>query len=127
MVLSSYKYLEKGHLSKILLKLKNELSWSCSKTSSVLEILSVFLLLSAGAYNVTVFVEAASRYMYSRTSDNGPSEKRTTALQQTSVVLRIVFSIVVILTQPPRSGRFLIPDSGQDSGSQLTFSIQICL
>ena len=57
---------------------------------------------------------------YSRASDNGPSEKRTTSLQQTSVVLRIAFSIVVILTQPPRSGCFLFPDSGHDSGSHMT-------
>ena len=29
-------------------------------------------------------------YMYSRASDNGPSEKRTASLQRTTVVLRIV-------------------------------------
>ena len=66
-------------------------------------------------------------YMYSRASDNGPSEKRTTSLQRTSSVLRIKISIVVILKQPPRSGRFLIPDSGQNSNSQRDFSIQNCL
>ena len=39
-------------------------------------------------------------------------------------MLRIEISIVVILKQPPRSGRFLIPDSGQNSNSQRDFSIQ---
>ena len=53
----------------------------------------------------------------SRTSVNGPSEKRTTSLQRTQSVLRIEITIVVILKQPPRSGRFWIPDSGQDPRS----------
>ena len=66
-------------------------------------------------------------YSYSRTSDNGPYEKRTTSLQRTYSVLRIEITIVVILKQPPRSGRFLIPDSGQDPDSQRHFSIQNCL
>ena len=61
---------------------------------------------------------------YSRTSDNGPSEKWTTFLQRTHSVLRIEITVVVILKQPPRSGRFLIPDSGQDPNSQMHFSIQ---
>ena len=42
-------------------------------------------------------------------------------------MLRIEISIVVILKQPPRSGHFLIPDSGQNSNSQRDFSIQNCL
>ena len=50
--------------------------------------------------------------VYSRTSDNGPSEKRTLS------VLRIGITILVILKQPPRSGRFSIPDSGQNPRSQ---------
>lgn len=62
---------------------------------------------------------------YIRASDNGPSEKRTTSLQRTSSVLQIEMSIVVILNQPPRSGRFLIPDNGQDSNFQRDFAIQI--
>ena len=33
---------------------------------------------------------------YSRASDNGPSEKRTTSLQRTSAVLPIDFSIVIV-------------------------------
>ena len=35
---------------------------------------------------------------YSRASDNGPSEKRTASLQRTTVVLRIVSSITLMLT-----------------------------
>ena len=37
-------------------------------------------------------------YIYSRASDNGPSEKRTASLQRTTVVLRIVSSITLMLT-----------------------------
>ena len=62
--------------------------------------------------------------IYSRTSDNGPSEKRTTSLQRTLSVLRIEITILVILKQPPRSGRFSIPDSGQNPRSQRHFTMQ---
>ena len=37
-----------------------------------------------------------SLHIYSRASDNGPSEKRTTSLQRTSAVLPIEFSIVIV-------------------------------
>ena len=47
--------------------------------------------------------ESTGIQYYSRTSDNGPSEKRTTSLQRTHSVLRIEITIVVILKQPPRS------------------------
>ena len=56
---------------------------------------------------------------YSRTSDNGPSEKRTTSLQRTHSLLRNEITIVIVLKQPPRNGRFSIPDSGQELHSQL--------
>ena len=36
--------------------------------------------------------------VYSRASDNGPSEKRTASLQRTTVVLRIVSSITLLHT-----------------------------
>ena len=52
--------------------------------------------------------------IYSRTSDNGPSEKRTTSLPRTHSLLRNEITIVIVLKQPPRNGRFSIPDSGQD-------------
>ena len=65
--------------------------------------------------------------VYSRTSDNGPSEKRTTSLQRTHSLLRNEITIVIVLKQPPRNGRFSIPDSGQELHSQLHFPIQNCL
>ena len=65
--------------------------------------------------------------IYSRTSDNGPSEKRTTSLQRTHSLLRNEITIVIVLKQPPRNGRFSIPDSGQELHSQLHFPIQNCL
>ena len=58
---------------------------------------------------------------------NGPSEKRTTSLKRTHSLLRNEITIVIVLKQPPRNGRFSIPDSGQDLHSQLHFSIQNCL
>ena len=57
--------------------------------------------------------------VYSRTSLNGPSEKRTTSLQRTLPVIRIEIKYVV-----PPSGRFRIPESGHDSRSQPHFSVQ---
>ena len=53
-------------------------------------------------------------YDYSGTSHNGPSEKRTLTLQRTRAVSRIENTIAVIHKQPSRSGRFPIPDSGQN-------------
>ena len=61
---------------------------------------------------------------YSRTSHNGPSEKRTTSLQRTLPMIRIEITLDVIHSQPPRSGRFRIPDSGHDSRSRPHFSVQ---
>ena len=57
--------------------------------------------------------------VYSRTSDKGPSEKRTASLQRTHSVLWIE---VVTLKQLPRSEHFLTTDSRQDSNSQRHFS-----
>ena len=37
------------------------------------------------------------KFMYSGTSDNGRSEKRTTSVQQTDSMARIEFSIALIL------------------------------
>ena len=64
---------------------------------------------------------------YSRTSHNGPSEKRTTSLQRTKSVARIEIPISIIHSQPPRSGRFSIPDSGQLRRSRTDFTVQNCL
>ena len=65
--------------------------------------------------------------MYSRTSHNRHSDKRTTSLQRTNEVLRIEIAIVLIHKQPPRGRLFSIPGSRQDSNSQRDFSIQSCL
>ena len=64
---------------------------------------------------------------YSQASNNGPSEKWTTALQWTSSVLGIEISIIVILKQPPRSrpSRFRTADKTQTS--QRDFQIQNCI
>ena len=43
--------------------------------------------------------------LYSGTSHNGHSEKRTTSVQRTNSMTRIEFSIALILNEPPRSGQ----------------------
>ena len=59
--------------------------------------------------------KTGSRYqVYSGTSHNGPSHERTTTGCGTEITTELVFN------QPPTSGRFLIPDSGQAECSQLT-------
>ena len=42
--------------------------------------------------------------IYSKTSNNGPSEKRTTSLQRTAHLPPIDFTIELIHYEPPRSG-----------------------
>jgi len=64
------------------------------------------------------------RCVYSGTSHNGPSHERTTSLQRTLAVAPIEITAEVVFNQPPTSGRFLIPDSGQAACSQLTNSVQ---
>ena len=63
---------------------------------------------------------------YSGTSHNGPSHERTTSLQRTLAVAPIEITTELMFNQPPTSGRFLIPDSGQAACSQLTNSVQQC-
>ena len=46
--------------------------------------------------NVFSLLLVANWWQYSRTSHNGPSEKRTTSLQRTKAVLRIEITIVLI-------------------------------
>ena len=43
--------------------------------------------------------------IYSGTSHNEHSEKRTTSVQRTKSMTRIEFSIALILNEPPRSGQ----------------------
>ena len=50
--------------------------------------------------------------MYSKTSNNGPSEKRTTPLQQTAHLPPIDFTIELIHYEPPRSGHLSTLNNG---------------
>ena len=49
---------------------------------------------------------------YSKTSNNGPSEKRTTSLQRTAHLPPIDFTIELINFEPPRSGHLSTPNNG---------------
>jgi len=50
---------------------------------------------------------------YSGTSHNGPSHEETTSLLRTLVVAPNEITTELVFNQPPTSGCFLIPDSGQ--------------
>ena len=50
--------------------------------------------------------------LYSKTSNNGPSEKRTTSLQRTAHLPPIDFTIELIHYEPPRSGHLSTPNNG---------------
>ena len=67
------------------------------------------------------------KYIYSGTSHNGPSHERTTSLLWTLAVAPNEITTELVFNQPPTSGRFLIPDSGQAVCSQLTNFVQQCL
>ena len=49
---------------------------------------------------------------YSKTSNNGPSEKRTTSVQRTAHLPPIDFTIELIHFEPPRSGHLSTPNNG---------------
>jgi len=49
---------------------------------------------------------------YSKTSNSGPSEKRTTSLQRTAHLPPIDFTIELIHYEPPRSGHLSTPNNG---------------
>ena len=51
-------------------------------------------------------------YVYSKTSNNGPYEKRTTSLQRTAHLPPIDFTIELIHFEPPRSGHLSTPNNG---------------
>ena len=53
-----------------------------------------------------------SCHKYSKTSNNGPSEKRTTSLQRTAHLPPIDFTIELIRFEPPRSGHLSTPNNG---------------
>ena len=50
--------------------------------------------------------------LYSKTSNNGPSEKRTTSVQRTTHLPPIDFTIKLIHFEPPRSGHVSTPNNG---------------
>ena len=49
---------------------------------------------------------------YTKISNNGPSEKRTTSLQRTAHLPPIDFTIELIHYEPPRSGHLSTPNNG---------------
>ena len=55
---------------------------------------------------------AIDQTAYSKTSNNGPSEKRTTSLQRTAHLPPIDFTIELIHFEPPRSGHLSTPNNG---------------
>ena len=61
---------------------------------------------------------------YSKTSNNGPSEKRTTSLQRTAHLPMIDFTIELIHFEPPRSGHLSTPNNGHWSGPDVSWPIQ---
>ena len=62
--------------------------------------------------------------VYSKTSNNGPSEKQTTSLQRTVHLHPIYFTIELIHFEPPRSGHLSTPNSGHRSGPDVLRPIQ---
>jgi len=62
--------------------------------------------------------------MYSKTSNNGPSEKRTTSLQRTAHLPPIDFTIELIHYKPPRSRHLSTPNNGHWTGPDLPSPIQ---
>ena len=51
-------------------------------------------------------------YNYSKTSNNGPSEKQTTSVQRTAHLPLIDFTIELIHFEPPRSGHLSTLNNG---------------
>ena len=58
------------------------------------------------------FVRVLGLYLYSKTSNNGPSEKRTTSVQRTNHLPPVDFTIELIHFEPPRSGHLSTPNNG---------------
>ena len=61
--------------------------------------------------------------VYSKTSNSGPSEKRTTSLQRTAHLPPIDFIIELIHYKPPRSGHLSTPNNGHQSGPDVPWPI----
>ena len=62
--------------------------------------------------------------MYSKTSNNGPSGKRTTFLQRTAHLPPIDFTIELIHFEPPRSGHLSTLNNRHWSGPDVPWPIQ---
>ena len=61
---------------------------------------------------------------YSKTSNNGPSEKRTTSVQRMDHLPPIDFTIELIHFEPPRSGHLSTPNNGHWSVPNVPLPIQ---
>ena len=62
--------------------------------------------------NVNVLGSHGASRCYSKTSNNGPSEKRATSVQRTAHLPPIDFTIELIHFEPPRSGHLSTPNNG---------------
>ena len=59
-------------------------------------------------------------HVYSETSNNGLSERRTTSVQQTNSMPPIALPIEILHLEPPSSGHLSTPDNGQPACPQRT-------
>ena len=70
---------------------------------------------SQGVFKLSLQLATVAAYRqnkYSKTSNNGPSEKRTTSVQQMAHLPPIDFTIELIHLEPPRSGHLPTPNNG---------------
>ena len=67
---------------------------------------------SSTANDFSVIHSYLSKQSYSKTSNNGPSENRTTSVQRTTHLPPIDFTIELIHFEPPRSGHLSTPNNG---------------
>ena len=63
-------------------------------------------------FTLATFIDQYCSISYSKTSNNGPSEKRTTSVQRTAHLPPIDFTIELIHYEPPRSGHLSTPNNG---------------
>ena len=77
---------------------------------------SVYYVLSCSPVCTVLSMLKMVKATYSKTSNNGHSEKRTTSLQRTAHLPLIDFTIELIHYEPPRSGHLSTPNNGHKSG-----------
>ena len=63
--------------------------------------------------------------IYSETSNNGLSERRTTSVQRTNSMPSIALSIEIVHLEPPSSGHLSTLDNGQPACPQLRTAISV--